>query len=231
MEVQLPNLLLEALPEESRFRLTRLLEPVALPVGHVLFQPNESPRHVHFITSGMASIVTYLKEGELIEVGLVGHEGIAEGLQLLGPENGVKQCFMQIGGTGLRMSFRRFEEEFQRDLHLHRLVLRYVQFDALVLAQIAACNRLHNVEERLARWLLMVQDRTEAERIDLTQEFLAQMIGTRRSSVTLAAGGLQRAGTIEYRRGSVRIENRELLEEIACECYPVVRQLHRKLYQ
>ncbi|MGI4827833.1 MAG: Crp/Fnr family transcriptional regulator [Janthinobacterium lividum] len=208
-----------------------MLEPVAIPVGQAIFEPHGTPRYVHFVTSGMISMVTSMRGGELVEVGLVGREGLAEGLHLLGPELGTKQAFVQIAGTALRMSFRRFDEEFQKDASLRRFVLRFVQYESLVLAQIAACNRLHNVEERLARWLLMVQDRIGEMSIDLTQELLGEMLGTRRSSVTLAAGGFQRSGLIEYRRGTIHIENRERLEQCACECYASITQLFKDLYR
>ena len=219
------------LPEGTRSSLLALLEPVLMPIGQVLFPPNATPRYVHFITSGMASLVTTMREGELIEVGLVGCEGLAEYLHLLGPQTGGKHGFMQIAGTALRMSFKRFEEEFRSNEEIRRLVLRFVQYDGLVLAQIAGCNRLHSVEERLARWLLMVQDRVGTANLDLTQEFLGQMLGARRSSVTLVAGELQKAGLIEYRRGNISIEDRERLEEVACECYPATNKLFRNLYR
>ncbi len=225
------NLLLSLLPLEQRSMLMRSLEPVALPLRAVLFEPERAPYHVHFITSGLASIVTYMKEGEAAEVGLIGREGLPEALHLLGPALIQTNCFMQIAGTGLRMRFKDFEQLFQRDKAVRRPVLRYVQFQNLVLSQIAACNRLHEVEERLARWLLMVSDRIGDSELRLTQEFLSQMLGARRSTVTLVAGTLQRSGLIEYSRGHVQILDRAKLESAACECYRITQDALNRVVQ
>ena len=213
------NLLLTMMPSEQRTMLMRHLEAVALPLRTVLYEPERIPPYVHFITSGMVSIVTYMAGGEAAEVGLVGHEGMPESLHLLGPALVQTSCFMQIEGTGLRMRFKDFEEIFYHDEAVRRVVLRFVQFQNLVLGQIAACNRLHEVEERLARWLLMVSDRIGSSELRLTQEFLAQMLGVRRSTVTLVAGSLQQSGLIKYSRGDVKIVDRGGLESVACECY------------
>ena len=228
--IQAPtNVLLAMLSAEQRSNLMRLLEPVSLPVRTVLYEPERVPQYVHFMTSGLASIVTYMKEGEAAEVGLVGHEGVPESIHLLGPALMQTNCFMQIAGTGLRMKFKDFDALFQRDEAIRRVVLRYVQFQGLVLSQVAACNRLHEVEERLARWLLMVSDRISSNELRLTQEFLSQMLGARRSTVTLVAGTLQRSGFIEYSRGDVTILNREGLEGTACECYRITADALKRL--
>lgn len=227
----LTNRLLDALPAPEKSKLLGMLEPVGLPLRTSLFQCGQAPKYVHFITSGLASTVTAMSHGDAVEVGLGGREGMPESLHLLGPENGEMQCFMQLGGTGLRMDFKRFAEEFGRVAALNRLVLRHVQHEALVMGQLAACNRLHEVEERLARWLLMVADRTGDLTIELSQEFLGEMLGARRSSVTVAAGALQRSGMIEYHRRVIRILDRERLEEAACECYPITRRLLTNLYK
>ena len=137
---------------------------------------------------------------------------------------------MQIAGTGLRMSFRAFDQMFHQEETLSTLMLQYIQYQSLTLGQIAACNRLHEVEERLARWLLMVEDRVGSSDILLTQEFIANMLGTRRSTVTIIAGTFQRDGLIEYRRGHVRILNRPALESTACECYAITRRLLLNLF-
>ena len=222
------NLLLAMYPGSSRSSLMRAMEPVALPVRTVLYEPERTPNYVHFITSGMASIVTNMTDGEVAEVGLVGREGMAEGLHLLGPALVQTSCFMQIAGTGLRMKFSDFEHQFVHSEQILRPTLRFVQYQSLVLGQVAACNRLHEVEERLSRWLLMVADRVAEPELRLTQEFLAQMLGSRRSTVTLVAGALQRSGLIDYSRGHVRILDRPGLENLACECYEVTRDaLHR----
>ncbi|HEX3570196.1 MAG TPA: Crp/Fnr family transcriptional regulator [Acidobacteriaceae bacterium] len=225
------NLLIESLPSATKEVLMRQLEPVAMPVPAVLYDMEAAPRYVHFMTSGIASTVTMLSAGDAVEVGLVGREGIGEKIHLLGPQLGSTRCFMQLGGTALRMPFKHFEQIFFEDAAVHRSVLRLVQHESLVLAQLGACNRLHEVEERLARWLLMVQDRTGEPDMRLTQEFLAEMLGARRSTVSVVAGTLQRSGMIEYRRSYIRIVDRERLEAVACECYPVIRKLLADLYK
>jgi CRP-like cAMP-binding protein len=224
------NLLIEVLPSHTKEMLLRQLEPVDLPLRTVLFEADSSPRYAHFITTGIASIVTTLSGGDAVEVGLAGRESLAEKIHLLGPQRGMTRCFMQVAGTGLRMDFRRLEELFFRDPFINRAILRLVQHEALVLAQLGACNRLHELEERLARWLLMVADRTGESEMRLTQEFLAEMLGARRSTVNLTAGSLQRSGVIDYRRSHIRIEDRQRLEDVACECYPVIQKMLRELY-
>ena len=223
------NLILGMLPAEQRASLMRMLTPISLPVRTVLYEPERAPSYVHFLTSGMASIVNYMKEGEAVEVGLVGHEGLPEALHLLGNALLPTSCFMQVQGTGLRMKLRDFQQVFDHEDLVRKSVLHFVQFQNLVLSQIAACNRLHEVEQRLARWLLMVSDRTGDTELRLTQEFLSQMLGARRSTVTLVAGALQRSGLIEYSRGDVRILNRQELEDSACECYRIIKSAMQRL--
>ncbi len=225
------NRLLEVLPAETRSGLLQYLEPVDLPIHTLLYEPESAPRYVHFLTSGIASTVTTLSVGTSVEVGFVGREGIAEKIHLLGPLTGMTRCFMQVAGAGLRMDFKRCKEMFAKDASFRNAILRLVQHEALVLAQLGACNRIHEGEERLARWLLMVQDRTGESEMTLTQEFLAYMLGARRSTVNLAAGSLRRAGLIKFRRSNIRIEDRERLEEAACECYAVVRKLLDNVFQ
>jgi CRP-like cAMP-binding protein len=138
---------------------------------------------------------------------------------------------MQVGGTGLRMEFGALQRLFDCDEALRRVLLAYAQYQSLMLSQVAGCNRLHDVTERLARWLLMIQDRTGNALLKLTQEFLAQMIGSQRTTVSQVAGGLQDRGLIEYVRGSIKILDRIGLENASCECYPVTRSLLVDLYK
>ncbi len=225
------NLLLESLPQDLKSAILAHCQAVSLPVNTVLFEPEERPRHVHFVTSGIASVVTEFADGRAVEVGLVGREGVAECLHLLGPQSGMTRCFMQIGGAGLKMDFKLFEEEFMTRRNVSALVLRYVQYSALLLSQLAACNRLHEIHRRLARWLLMAQDKVDEPTVHLTQEFLAQMLGCRRTTVTEVAGNLQKAGLLAYSRGRVQILDRERLVNAACECYPVAQRLFESLYK
>lgn len=229
MTVPVSNLMLDKFPPELRTRIVAAAEPVNLPIRSSFFTPGSPPKYVHFITSGIASVVASMSTGDGVEVGLVGREGVPEALHLLGPSPGVTDCFVQVAATALRLDFKRFEQEFFGQEAVRRAMLSYIQYGALLTAQIAACNRLHEVEERLARWLLMVADRVGEPRFSLTQEFLAEMIGSRRTSVTLAAGVLKRSSLINYQRGEIEIIDRENLEDSACECYPITRKLLESL--
>jgi CRP-like cAMP-binding protein len=156
-------------------------------------------------------------------------EGLAECMHLGGSESVPTRCFMQIAGTALRMSFVDLERDFESLQPLRQQIMHSIQAQTLILSQLVACNRLHEVEARLARWLLMLQDRVQNDEFHITQEFLAEMLGSRRTTVTMAAGALQRIGLIEYTRGRVHILDRERLESAACECYPVIKKLSNGL--
>lgn len=231
MSHPLSNRLLESLPPEERSKVFANLEPVALPLRTMLFEPERVPRYVYLMTSGVASIVSEMAGGEAVEVGLVGREGVPGSYRLLGDLYGFSRSFIQVQGTGLRMEYRRFEQMFHDLPGLHRRILEHVQHEAYLLERLAACNRVHDAEGRLARWLLMLSDRTGEQEMAVTQEFLAEMLGTRRTTVTLVAGGLQAAGLLAHRRGFVTILDRPRLEEAACECYQVTQRLFKSLYR
>jgi CRP-like cAMP-binding protein len=230
MSAPVSNRLLNALSPEARERLAARLESVTLPLRTIIYSPGVEPRYAYFITSGIASVVTEMDEGLGVEVGLLGRESVPGAIALLGSQPQATTCFMQVAGTGLRMPYRDLIAEYRLNGELHTRILEQVQYEGFSLSQLSACNRLHEIEERLARWLLMVADRAEDNELPLTQEFLAQMLGTRRSSVTISAGTLQRAGLIEYRYGHVRILDRSKLEGAACDCYPSLRRYYRDLY-
>ena len=225
MKQNLSNVMLESLPSTQRASLLARLQPIALPVGTVLCHSGEQPNHVHFITSGMVSVVSFMANGTGVEVGLVGRDGIVEGINLLGPATPPTTSFVQVEATALRMDFSDLKRGLFTSGALLQRILESVQRHAFIANQLAACNGLHEIQERLARWLLMVQDLLECERFYLTQEFLSEMLGTRRTSVSGAAAELQQRGWIEYRRGNIRIVDRRGLEAAACECYPIVRDL------
>jgi CRP-like cAMP-binding protein len=217
------NRILSALDPEEYSRLMAGASEVPLEVGHVLYEANQPVSTIHFIESGIGSVVTTMADGTTIEVMVVGYEGI---VGLAGLENESKpatRAFMQVAGHGIKVSSAVVRQEFSRAGKLQSLLLRYLQFTIAQISHTAACNRLHDLEERLARWLLMVHDRVRVDEFVLTHDFLSQMLGTRRSSVTLAAGTLQRAGLINYHRGRIQISNREGLESVACECYPNIK--------
>jgi CRP-like cAMP-binding protein len=228
---QLSNILIDALPEETRRKLLTHLKRVPVTIRTSLYEPGEPPKYVHFLTSGIASIVASMTNGSTTEVGTVGREGMPQGVHLLGSAAVPTRCFMQIGGTALRMDYKAFEKLYAGEPAIREVVLSYAQYQCLMLSQVAGCNRLHGVEPRLARWLMMVQDRTGDTVLKLTQEFLGEMIGSQRTTVSAVAGALQERGLINYSRGTVRVLDRTGLENACCECYPVTRSLLEGIYR
>lgn len=231
MAEEVRNLLLDCLPAEMGAELRRSLTAVPMPKRTVLYEPHKTPRFVHFMTSGIASVVVETPEGGTAEVNVLGNEALVEGLHLLGPTPLLTRCFIQVEGTALRMPLKQAQEMFAQMEPLRALALEFVQNQSAMTSQIAACNRLHGAEERLARWLLMVRDRLKTDTMAITQDFLASMVGARRSTVALATGALQKGGLISCRRGHVTVEDREGLISVACDCYPLLRQLRTGLYQ
>jgi CRP-like cAMP-binding protein len=224
------NRLLSSLSTRNRDWLIAKCAPLDLPLRTVLYEAEETPHYAYFITSGMASIVTTMEDGETAEVGVVGNEGVIGSIFLLGPTKIATSCFIQLEGTALKIPLPELRHAYRSSEEIRDRLLEFVQEQSVTVSQIAGCNRLHGAEERLARWLLMAQDRTQSEVLNFTQEFLAMMLGARRTTVTLIAGSLQRADLIEYSRGRVKILNRENLESAACDCYQIIRNLHSSLY-
>lgn len=220
------NLLLDTLPSAYRASLIARMETVPLPLSTALDEPEKTPEYVHFPTTGVVSLVTCMSDGKRAEVGMIGREGLVECLQLLGPAQVSTNAFVLVEGSTLRMPFAAFKREFDHHAPLRYMVFQFVQSQSLMVTQLAACNRLHGIEQRLARGLLMVQDRVQRDVLYLTHESIAQMLGANRITVTLAANGLQRSGVIECRRGRLKILDRERLEDAACECYSI---MHRRL--
>lgn len=221
---QLDNQLLLTLPnEECRIIFPRL---VFLPLRSrdALNETGEPIKYGYFMNSGLASIVNVMEDGRSVEVGLAGQEGFVGVPLLVGFESSPNRVIMLIEGSGFRIGAPALVQLLQVCPVLKNRLERYVQIVGLQSAQVAACNRLHQVEHRLARWLLMAQDRIHSDRIPLTQEFLGELLGTHRSSVTVAAGILQTGGSIAYTPGHVTILSRAGLEKAACECYAAVVQ-------
>ena len=225
-----PNLFLNSLPPEVFALVRSRLEEVDLPLRTKLYNAGEVPRYAHFMTSGIASIVSTMEDGTTAEIGMIGREGLVQALHLLGDAPVPMHAMVQVDGSALRMRFNDFREMFHDSPVLRNLVLRQVQHQSLALGQIAACNRLHDAEERLARWLLSAQDGVQQDTFRITQEFVAEMLGARRTTVALAAGALQRNGLIEYQRGQMTILDRRKLESAACECYRITRDLVLRLH-
>src|SRR6266576_389442 len=202
------------------------LEFVRLKLHQVLYEPGERMRSGYFINSGLMSVLTVQPDGKSVEVGLIGREGFLGLPLLVGYQSSPTRIVTQGDATAYRCSDGDLRKLLQQYPQLEKQLHRFGQRLAMQTTQIAACNRLHDVVERLARWILMSHDRILSDQLPLTQEFLSQMLGTRRSSVTVSAGTLQKAGMISYTRGTVTILNREQLEDATCDCYGiVVRQL------
>jgi CRP-like cAMP-binding protein len=216
------NRILAALPALEREQLFEVVRTVTLPVKTVLFEPGAAVDAVHFPTDGVISLVTPLQDGAIVEVATIGNEGIV-GVPLV-PTGGLAvRAISQVAGHSLRMDATTFLEWGDRSRSFQTLVEAYTQALFGQISQAAACNRLHSSEERLSRWLLMSHDRVGADEFMITQEFLGQMLAARRSTVSVSAGILQRAGLIRYVRGHVTIVDRHGLEAVACECYAVIK--------
>lgn len=218
------NEILLSLPREERDMVFSKLEFVRLKSLQLLYEVGDSMKSAYFCNTGMISTLNVFPDGKSVEVGLIGKEGFV-GLPLVaGFRSSSLRANVQIEGSAFRMGADAFSDALVR---CPTLALRLHQFShvmAMQVAQIAACNRLHEVEERLARWLLMCADRAGDHRLPLTQDLLGQMLGTRRASVTIAAGVLQKAGFINYRRGEVEILSKKRLEETSCECYQMIQR-------
>jgi CRP-like cAMP-binding protein len=222
------NAILRALPRQEREAVCSMLEFIEFPTHCVLNEIAESIDYGYFINSGLASILNVTLEGKSVEVGLTGKEGFVGLPLLVGFRTSPTRAVSQIAGTAFRVSAEDLKNLLRRCPQLLRLLHRYSQEFGLQVTQVAVCNRLHRVDQRLARWFLMSQDRMGGSSFLLTQEFLSHMLGTRRASVTIAAGVLHRAGLITYQRGKVTIEKRAGLEKAACECYgKLTRQLKK----
>ncbi|MGI4831215.1 MAG: Crp/Fnr family transcriptional regulator [Janthinobacterium lividum] len=230
MSSQHANLFLNALSPASRDLLLGHCVEVDLPLRKSLYEPDNVPRYAYFMTSGIASVVTAMENGATAEVGLIGREGVVGSFHVLGPAKVSTNSFVQLEATGLRMPFSALVSAFRKNEEIRDRMLEFVQAQAVSLSQLAGCNRLHENEERLSRWLLMAQDRTQSDVLNFTQDFLGMMLGARRTTVTVIAGVLQRSGLIEYHRGRVKIINRENLEAVACDCYQVMKELYVNLY-
>lgn len=223
------NRLLAALSDRDYERLIPHLELVSLSNHQVLYDAGEKISHVYFPTQAMISLVSIMADGAIIEVGIVAKEGMAGMPVCWGGNATINQAMVQMPGTAMRMKAEQLLTEFNRYGALHSLLLRYTQALYSHTTQTAACNRLHTLEERFARWLLTVRDRIESDELTLTQEFISHMLGTRRSGVTVAASTFQEAGMIRYSRGKITILNQENLESAACECYKVIKDEFTRL--
>lgn len=225
----LANRLLAKLPRQELEAISPDLEPVQLPLRQVLHSPFEPIEHVFFITRGVASLVNEPDTGEIVEFATVGPEGMV-GLPLfLGTKLVPSRAIMQVPGDAMRMKASDFERALGRTPTLHHLLLRYTMALLNQVAQSTSCNRLHEAHERCARWLLQTHDRIDGDSFPLTHEFLAQMLGVHRPTVSVAASMLQKAGLIDYTRGSITIVDRKGLEAASCSCYRIIKEEYDRL--
>jgi CRP-like cAMP-binding protein len=220
------NVILLSIPDGEYAWLRPHLELVDLPQQRTLHEPGEKIEFAYFMNSGLASLVVLTRDGRSVEVAIVGREGIVGTPLAVGLNRDPYRAIIQISGNGWGVKASVLADALRAAPELRLLLNRHVLIQGLQVAQIAACNRLHEIEQRLARWLLMCRDRVDSDLLPVTHEFLSQMLGTGRPSVTLAAGILQRAGSIENMRGTVRIVNRQHLEDAACECYQAMQHFN-----
>ena len=218
------NRLLLALPPSVYDRLRPLLPTVELERHQAIHNFNRPITHVYFVERGLVSLVKTMQDGRMIEVGAVGIEGMVGANTILGMRSAVFDCIVHIPGTARRMALDALRAEMSRSTALRDLMLRYAHFRLSQLAQLAACNRLHTLEQRCCRWLLMAHDSAQSDTFPITQEFLAMMLGVQRTGVTSATLSLQKAGLIRNWRGRVTIVNRRGLEATTCECYAALRR-------
>lgn len=225
------NRLLDALPPEEYARVAKKLEPVELRLSQVLFRPGAGTEDVYFPVEAIISLMTELKDGSGVETGLVGREGMVGISILYGVERESKVATVQRTGSALRMRSNDLREELARGEGLRQLLLEYAHALMSEISQSVVCNVYHKIDVRLARWLLMFQDRAESDEFELTHEFMANMLGVTRSSVGEAARKLQELGIVNYEHGRFRIVKRNALEQMACECYGVVSAEFDSLYK
>ncbi len=230
MPSQPANRLLASLSPESQDWLISRSVNLVLPVKTRLFDAEQTPSHAYFMTSGMASVVTTMEDGDTAEVGIIVSKVWWAASTSWGQPKVSTNSFIQLEGSGYKIPLSELQKGFRTSEEIRDRILEFYQEQSLTVSQIAGCNRLHEAEERLARWLLMAQDRVQSDLLNFTQEFLGMMLGSRRTTVTLIAGALQRAELIEYSRGKVKILDRERLETAACDCYRIARDLFTNLY-
>ena len=220
----LQNHLLADLPVEVRERLFPQLELVSLPLGKVVYESGDAMRHVYFPTDSIISLLYVMVDGASAEISVVGNEGLVGISLFMGGESTPSRAIVQSGGSAYRLTGQRLKDEFYRHGEFQQLLLRYTQALITQMAQTAVCNRHHSIDQQLCRWLLLSLDRLPDNRLTMTQELIANMLGVRREGVTEAAGKLQRQGVIEYHRGHITVLDRPKLEKLCCECYAVVKK-------
>jgi CRP-like cAMP-binding protein len=220
----LQNHILKALPSAERARLLPHLRLVRLPLGAVLYEAGDLLGHIYFPTDSIVSLLYVLQDGSSAEISVVGNDGVIGVSLFMGGETTTSRAIVQSGGFAYRLSGRRLKQEFERRGETMHILLRYTQALLTQMAQTAVCNRHHTVQQQLARWLLLSLDLLPDNKLAMTQELIADMLGVRREGVTESAGKLQKLGVIAYSRGMITVLDRPKLEELSCECYGVVKK-------
>jgi CRP-like cAMP-binding protein len=223
--------LLSGLPKPEQDRLLPFLQPVTLPQGSVIYESSEGMEYVYFPTSCVVSLLYTTENGSTVEMGSVGNEGVVGVALFLGGDTTPNRAVVQVAGDAFRMKAKKLRDEFSRGGPFQQLLLRYTQALITQISQTAVCNRLHSVQQRLCRLLLSSHDRANSDQLAMTHEFIANMLGSRRESVAVAAGRLQQVGLIGYSRGHIRILGRPGLETYTCECYRIVKTETDRLLQ
>jgi CRP-like cAMP-binding protein len=218
------NLLLAALPEKDLSLLTPHLKDIPLVQGVVLQEQGERIEQVYFPHDGIISLLAVMQQGDAVETATIGYEGAVGSLSGLGPRRSHTRAVVQVAGFSARIAAERFRKAAEESNEIRDIIVRYGEMLLIQVQQTAACNALHAVEARLSRWLLQARDRLDGNTIKLTHEFLSQMLGVRRTTVTVIASMLQEAGLIRYHRGQIEIVDRPGLEARACECYEAIRR-------
>src|SRR5450755_4146258 len=218
------NHILDALPEAQRRRLFPHLKLVELPLGRVLYEAGDALRHIYFPTDSIVSLLYVLEDGSSAEICVVGNYGVIGVALFMGGETTTSRAIVQSGGFAYRLAGRRLKQEFERQGETMHILLRYTQALITQMAQTAVCNRHHTVDQQLCRWLLLSLDRLPGNQIAMTQELIANMLGVRREGVTDAAGKLQKLDVISYKRGVIKVLDRDRLQKLSCECYSVVKK-------
>jgi CRP-like cAMP-binding protein len=223
------NSLIAALPDAERARWLAQLEPVDMPLGKALYESGGALSHVYFPTTAIVSLLYVMEDGASAEIAVVGNEGLVGISLFMGGQSTPSRAVVQSAGRGFRLKADLLMLEFNRGGPVLQLLLRYTQALITQMAQTAVCNRHHSLDQQLCRWLLLSLDRLNSKHLVMTQELIANMLGVRREGVTEAAGQLQKAGLIRYRRGQITVLDRERLEQRTCECYSVVKKEYDRL--
>jgi CRP-like cAMP-binding protein len=227
---EITNRILLALPRATLHRIDPHLEAVELRRGRVIYRADQRMDKVYFVNRGLVSLIRTMRDGRTVEIGAVGIEGLMGLDSLFGLDVAPLECIVQLSGSALCGNAGVLRSEMARSRSFQSLLQRYYHLSASQIAQTAACNRLHSLEQRCCRWLLIAHDSARSDIFQLTHEFLAMMLGVQRAGVSIAANTLQQAGLIRYRRGRMTITDRHGLEAAACECYGTIRHLVDRLF-